>query len=442
MTETNVKDAASQEKSTQGQESGDKGKKPSLAETLLRIAGAMANRKNAKLFYQLPSAEKDYIGIRTRDNQVLLAHKHGNHIKIENETTYHHEVLAYLQVNGFQALCDKAIVSKILYLMLSKVQIINDTSVRMLDTQAKDGEYYFHPIDGKECDVETPLFDELCSRLSDPVAFRSFVGSIFDGESDRSQYLWIYGDGANGKSSFLSVLQEILGDAYTSKQVPTAQDRFFSSTIYNKRLIAFPDCTNALFVKTGYFKSLTGDNTMTVERKGKDEFTAANNSKFIFMSNQKPNISASVSEIRRALFIKVNAYEGELRSEYIDELRAEKNGILFKCMKEYKDSGSRYIKMTEQTKEMIQEIAENEFENIEDLFFGAFHIAKGSRVSANVVARFFNDCRVHTQDFKKFKEILITRYGVKYLRTKNGRTYEGIGAGQAQEDRKSERIDM
>ena len=76
-------------------------------------------------------------------------------------------------------------------------------------------------------DGPTPVFDEMFSRIDAPKSVMAWIGSLLDPQADLQQYLWIYGDGQNGKSSLSNFLRKVLGPAHRAEQVPDMATRRF-----------------------------------------------------------------------------------------------------------------------------------------------------------------------------------------------------------------------
>jgi phage/plasmid-associated DNA primase len=129
-----------------------------------------------------------------------------------------------------------------------------------------------------------------------------WVGSLFFEHSDRSQYLWLYGKGGNGKSTMARVISKLLGDFVRFEQAPAKDDKYWSAGLQNKRLIVIDDCNNYGFVKTGLFKSLTGSSKVRVEDKFCKAFDTDLDCKFLFTSNELPMVSDDVADQRRIIF--------------------------------------------------------------------------------------------------------------------------------------------
>ena len=153
----------------------------------------------------------------------------------------------------------------------------------------------------------TPLFDEMMSRTSNSMALRCFIGSLLCPTSDRSQYLWLYGSGGNGKGCLLRLLRKIFNGALGSEHEPSKGDRFWTSGLLDKRLVVFPECDDATFPASGLFKTLTGGDPVRIEKKNQAVFTADLDCKFMFLSNERPVLNDSAADRRRAIFCEIGS---------------------------------------------------------------------------------------------------------------------------------------
>jgi hypothetical protein len=180
-----------------------------------------------------------------------------------------------------------------------------------------------------------PTFHEFLSRSENHRALMAFVGSLFDPNSQRQQYVWIYGDGRNGKSSFIRALTSALGPVASYEQVPTDGAKHWTVGLRNKRLVVFADCNNASFVTTGLFKSLTGEDGIRVEPKGKPAYTEDIHAKIMFSSNTKPKISTTPADLERILFFDAKRVTKDFGHRYEDMLKAELKYFLPICYSVY-----------------------------------------------------------------------------------------------------------
>jgi len=182
---------------------------------------------------------------------------------------------------------------------------------------------------------EHTALDGFLSRCSDPQAVGQWIGSLFV-ESPREQYLWLHGEGGDGKSTLVKFLARLLGDGYKSRVVPQPGDRFWTSGIIGASLVAFNDTNNYGFPASGLFKSLTGGDAIQIEEKGKPLKNATISAKFIFTSNEKPKLSSERADRRRAIYIEVSALPDEDRDFNIDTvLWNDRANIISQCVSLY-----------------------------------------------------------------------------------------------------------
>jgi len=186
-----------------------------------------------------------------------------------------------------------------------------------------------------------PTIEELLSRISpfeNTFTLKAWIGSLFDPISSRYQYVIIHGEGSNGKSRLLYLLYRVFQQVYLNCRAPTLENKFWSSGLVGKRVVAFPDCSNHGFITSDEFKSLTGDNVHTVEPKGMPAREVSLNCKFIIMTNKMPNITGSPADVRRVIACEIGPFSGEEIAErdYDEMLWKEAPGFIYQCIEEYK----------------------------------------------------------------------------------------------------------
>lgn len=183
-----------------------------------------------------------------------------------------------------------------------------------------------------------PTWAEIMSRLSNSKAICQWIGSIFDPLSDLQQYVWIYGTGQNGKGCILRFFDKALCGSYSSQQPPARDDKFWTSGLKGRRLVAFPDCNNVTFVTTGLFKSLTGGDAQRIEEKGKQPYTCHLPCKFLYMSNARPALSSEMADVRRAIYGEIKPITVPPDARYEERLWAEGGDFLRYCIRQYAEA--------------------------------------------------------------------------------------------------------
>ena len=103
----------------------------------------------------------------------------------------------------------------------------------------------------------------------------------------------LYGKGENGKSTLLELLRAFLGkDNCSGIPLQTLEEhRFAMSQLQGKLANIVADLKGKALSETGTIKMLTGEDTVTGERKFKDFFTFRNHAKLIFSANNPPIVA-------------------------------------------------------------------------------------------------------------------------------------------------------
>jgi hypothetical protein len=292
------------------------------------------------------------------------------------------------------------------------------------------------PPDGS---APCPLFRELLSRSSSPDTIAAFVGSLFYKESDRQQYLYLYGDGNDGKGSLCRVLWELLGGASTALQPNVNSNRFWNSQIIGKRLGIFSDSDHVWWFTSGEFKSLTGNDPIFIDRKGEAGHTSKHDCKFIVSSNIRPDISGQRADMRRLLYAEMKTIDCDPDPSYQRRLCDESQGILSYCKAVYLElcPNHEQIPVDEASLKLQHEIVDNNEEIYTEMFLRHFKAVPWANQTENwtsaaeVNAVFLNERVKSSQEVKRIKEIWRRVFSVTYgrLRLNNGerlRAYLGM----------------
>ena len=278
--------------------------------------------------------------------------------------------------------------------------------------------------------METPLFDELMSRTEESLVVMAYIGSIFVSSADRQQWLCLHGDGKNGKSRLGTFLSKCLGDACQSAKPPRGEAKFWNAQLLGRRLITFADCDDLKFLNTANFKSLTGADRIPIEYKGENVFDAEIDTKFLIISNEKPKLDNTVSDVRRALYSEIAPFNGkEIQTEvYNQKLWEEAPGVIFKCLEAYRqlcpDHGPIAFQ-SETFSDLVAE-AEEELEHRARRWFQLWPIGHHdevpfcSRPYVKADYMILIKCyeRLSDAEYERFKNFLQRTYGIHHRRVK------------------------
>ena len=168
---------------------------------------------------------------------------------------------------------------------------------------------------------EVPLMQEIFGYLLIPVnkAQKSFV---FVGAPNA------------GKSTLLSIAQEVLLGSENVSNIPWQGlgERFNKAELFGKLANIFADLPSKSIDDGGIFKSLTGEDYLTAERKGKDPFNFRPYARLLFSCNEIPKNYADRTDgfYRRLLIVRFDkSVPQDKRDPNLRErIAAERDGIL------------------------------------------------------------------------------------------------------------------
>lgn len=180
---------------------------------------------------------------------------------------------------------------------------------------------------------------------ADPEPFLDFLGDITGNDTDKEKLLefvghtlyrdWVdhkalmlLGEGANGKSTFLNVLNELLGGAENVSTVPLQKitgDKFSVAQLDDKLANICADISAKALNNTGTFKMLTGEDLVFAQRKYEEPFSFRNTAKLAFSANQLPKTGDLTDAFfRRWIVIKFpHQFKGADADEHLEDKLTE-----------------------------------------------------------------------------------------------------------------------
>lgn len=130
------------------------------------------------------------------------------------------------------------------------------------------------------------------------------IGYCFYRRNELGIAFILTGDKANGKSTFLSMTQNLLGERnVASLDIHELTDRFKKAELYGKLANIGDDIGEEFISDASTFRKLVTGDSVTVERKGHDPFAFNPYAKFLFSANVIPRIKDKTGAIKRRLCI-------------------------------------------------------------------------------------------------------------------------------------------
>lgn len=273
-------------------------------------------------------------------------------------------------------------------------------------------ELTFNRFDFEVAEMPTPLFDDFLSRIeTNREAFMAFLWSLFVHDDRGQQYLWIVGEGQDGKGSVVRLLRKLLQDAFVALD---AKDKYWLASCVGKRLGAFNDMVDVTFPMRSQFKQVTGQDPVNIEQKYKKSYSTVLDTKFIFTTNKELQITGQTSDIRRCILVRMVKNPHRPRTDYEDKLWEERAGILFKCQKVYgkmmQEHGAIFV-----DQEAARDLAEVSELKFQVMFEKQFVVDHQSWMTREAVRRHLIDSRgspISNHEHSEFKEWMKRAHGI------------------------------
>ena len=156
-----------------------------------------------------------------------------------------------------------------------------------------------------------------------------YAGYIMLPDTSMTKCLVLVGEGGNGKSTFLELIEHLVGDqniSYYSLHNLT-EERFAAAGLIGKLANCYDELEAKALENTGVFKQIVGGNPIKAEEKGKKPFSFRPFCRMVFATNQMPRATdRSQAYFDRFLFIefarRIRDTGGEVK-RYSEKLASE-----------------------------------------------------------------------------------------------------------------------
>nr|WP_321496613.1 phage/plasmid primase, P4 family [uncultured Methanolobus sp.] len=167
-------------------------------------------------------------------------------------------------------------------------------------------------------DATCPTIDKFLSEIvapEDQQVLVEWAGYALIPDTRIQKAVMLLGNGDNGKSVYLNLLNQFIGGINTSSESlqNLENNRFSTANLYGKLLNVFPDLAKTKIFDNATFKSLCGGDRIRGERKFEGAFEFENTARLIFSANNLPPIgNGDFAFFRRWILIDFpNTFEGE-----------------------------------------------------------------------------------------------------------------------------------
>lgn len=172
--------------------------------------------------------------------------------------------------------------------------------------------------------------------------FLEVVGYLFVKGNPHNKLAVLIGDGANGKSLLMDLITAIFTNSYAAVPLQDFSKEFGMSPLVGKRVNILSDLPLESIDETGQIKAITGEDSVTINRKFKEPITTKLECKIIGSGNSLPWVNDdSYAFWRRIILIRLyNVFEeGNRDSSLKDKLKNDKEGMewfIYQSIQAYK----------------------------------------------------------------------------------------------------------
>jgi len=149
------------------------------------------------------------------------------------------------------------------------------------------------PVDydpNAECSVFNEFLEEILPEMTDRIKIQEGFGNSLNNSREYMIIYMLYGEGYNGKSTLMNVLNALLGNENVSNisLFNLAYGTWYTADLFGKLANIYADIGIKELKLTGSIKILTGDDVAKGERKYQKPFYFRNNAKPWFSTNVMP----------------------------------------------------------------------------------------------------------------------------------------------------------
>lgn len=166
----------------------------------------------------------------------------------------------------------------------------------------------------------TPDFDGFMESIH-PACRDSLMAAIygtFFAKCKLNQYVWIHGEGGDGKSSLLNAIAKYAGDRLAcSLSAADMKSEFGLENTVGKRMVIMSDVKTGLSVKSALIHNLTGHDLISINRKNRPVISVRLNPIVWIAANDAPDVNFdNRNEARRCLYIKMVEPPEEIQRKF------------------------------------------------------------------------------------------------------------------------------
>jgi len=148
----------------------------------------------------------------------------------------------------------------------------------------------FNPESERTCERWLRYLAETVQTPESIAQLQEFMGYLLVRHTKYEKCLLLIGPGSDGKSTFLKIMQELIGSENCAAiSFQDLEDQFQRSSLYNKMLNISTE-VGAKAIESPYFKAITSGDPISAAFKHKNNFTFSPFCKLAFAANRLPRV--------------------------------------------------------------------------------------------------------------------------------------------------------
>ena len=289
--------------------------------------------------------------------------------------------------------------------------------------------------------IDTPLWDEFLNQIFDNDKdlidyIQKAIGYSMSGSTKEQCVFFCYGNGRNGKSTFLDLISDIMGDYATNIQPETIMVRGQQggansdiARLKGARFVTTVEPNQGARINEGLLKQLTGGDTVTARHLYGQEFEFEPEFKIWMSTNHKPIIRGRDLGIWRRMHLipfTVQIPENKVDKNLKYKLKKELTGILKwavdGCIRWQREG----LEMPDAVKEAVKEY-QNEMDVI-SAFLEECILTGPGEVKASDLYKAYTNWADENNEYKMKNTMFGTEISLRYTKKKksDGWYYQGI----------------
>lgn len=299
------------------------------------------------------------------------------------------------------------------------------------------------PVEYKP-DADCPNWVRFINRIMDNDAkkisyLQRVLGYSLTGMTNEQKIFFFIGTGANGKSTLLDVMQNLMGsyskvgapELLTTTKAGESKHPAAIADIAGARLVVCSETEKGTFLSEGLVKALTGEQRIKARYMGKNWFQFTATHKIIMAANHRPVVRGSDNGIWRRIEVlpfDVVIPKEERDVDLIYKLTRELSGIFNWCLTgyyEYKEIG---LNTPKEVMAAVEDYKES-MDTIGDFLTEQCSLGKNNSVLLSELyeeyVKFCNERNERPYSNQKLREMLVERGCVK-KRVEKGTSLIGI----------------